>query len=74
MARNIEIKEQIDDYDALIRIAAAPADSSPTEIIQDDTFLGCPNERMKLRVFPHGEGELIFYHRPDKQVRKSLSI
>jgi adenylate cyclase class IV len=65
MARNIEIKARIADMDALAARAAAIADSGPVEIAQDDTFFGCDNGRLKLRVFEDGQGELIFYRRAD---------
>jgi predicted adenylyl cyclase CyaB len=65
MARNIEIKARVADMPALAARAAAIADSGPVEILQDDTFFGCANGRLKLRVFKSGHGELIFYRRPD---------
>jgi adenylate cyclase class IV len=65
MARNVEIKARVADMDALTARAAAIADSGPVEIPQDDTFFGCDNGRLKLRVFDNGHGELIFYRRPD---------
>jgi predicted adenylyl cyclase CyaB len=65
MARNIEIKARVADMDALTARAAAIADSGPVEIPQDDTFFGCANGRLKLRVFENGHGELIFYRRAD---------
>ena len=65
MARNIEIKARVADMPALAARAAAIADSGPVEIPQDDTFFGCANGRLKLRVFEGGHGELIFYRRPD---------
>jgi predicted adenylyl cyclase CyaB len=65
MARNIEIKARVADMPALAARVAAIADSGPVEIPQDDTFFGCANGRLKLRVFESGRGELIFYRRPD---------
>ena len=65
MARNIEIKARVADMDALAARAAAVADGGPVEIPQDDTFFGCANGRLKLRVVADGRGELIFYRRPD---------
>ena len=65
MARNIEIKARVADMPALAARAAAIADSGPVEIPQDDTFFGCENGRLKLRVYADGRGELIFYRRPD---------
>ena len=65
MARNVEIKARVADMAALTARTAAIADSGPVEIPQDDTFFGCDNGRLKLRVFDNGHGELIFYRRPD---------
>jgi adenylate cyclase class IV len=68
MARNIEIKAWVDEPDALAARAAAIADSGPTLIPQDDTFFHCPTpgDRLKLRAFEDGSGELIFYRRADR--------
>jgi predicted adenylyl cyclase CyaB len=65
MARNIEIKARIDSIAELARKVAAIASSGPTEIVQDDTFFECDAGRLKLRAFPDGRGELIFYRRAD---------
>jgi predicted adenylyl cyclase CyaB len=68
MARNVEIKAWVDDLDALAARAAAIADSGPTAIPQDDTFFACPTpgDRLKLRAFEDGSGQLIFYRRDDR--------
>ncbi len=66
MARNIEIKARIEDVEALEKQAAKIADGKPVEIIQDDSFFECDSGRLKLREFPNGQGELIFYQRADK--------
>ena len=71
MARNIEIKARVADMPALAVRVAAIADSGPVEIPQDDTFFGCANGRLKLRVFESGRGELIFYRRPDAEGPKT---
>ena len=65
MPRNIEIKARIESIAALRPRAAAIATAGPTEIFQDDTFFACPAGRLKLRAFPDGSGELIFYRRPE---------
>jgi adenylate cyclase class IV len=66
MARNVEIKARIESVEALTPRAAALADQGPIEIVQDDTFFGCPNGRLKLRAFSATDGQLIFYQRPDQ--------
>jgi predicted adenylyl cyclase CyaB len=43
----------------------AIAGPSEALLVQEDTFFGCPNGRLKLRVFDDGSGELIFYERGD---------
>jgi predicted adenylyl cyclase CyaB len=67
MARNIEIKARLEDFDAVYERAAALADSGPVLITQDDTFFRCDNGRLKLRAFSSESGELIFYRRPDQK-------
>ena len=65
MPRNVEIKAWVVDPQGLEARVAAIADSGPTPLVQDDTFFHCDNGRLKLRKFPDGTGELIFYRRPD---------
>jgi adenylate cyclase class IV len=67
MSRRIEIKARIASVEALMARAAAISDEGPIEIDQDDTFFVCPAGRLKLRMFPTGQGELIFYRRADQQ-------
>jgi len=66
MPRNIEIKARIESIDELMPRAAAIADQGPAEIAQDDTFFACHSGRLKLRAFAGGDGELIYYRRPDQ--------
>ena len=63
MRRNIEIKASVANVADLMERAARLAAAGPTVIHQDDTFFGCSNGRLKLRAFPDGSGELIFYQR-----------
>ena len=67
MARNIEIKARISSVEALAPKAATLANEGPIEIMQDDTFFRCDAGRLKLRVFPDGDGELIFYRRANRR-------
>ena len=67
MARNIEIKAAIESVAALIPKVAAFDTEEPVEITQYDTFFRCAHGRLKLRVFSDDRGELIFYHRADRQ-------
>ncbi len=66
MSRNIEIKAHIDSVETLTAKAAALADEGPIEIAQDDTFFRCDTGRLKLRAFPNGTGELIYYRRANQ--------
>lgn len=66
MARNVEIKASIESLESLIPRAAALSQEGPIELHQDDTFFRCETGRMKLRRFPEGVGELIFYQRLDQ--------
>ncbi|WMD19549.1 class IV adenylate cyclase [Achromobacter seleniivolatilans] len=65
MARNVEIKAQVDSLAAIEPLAAAMSGQEPVVIEQDDTFFACTHGRMKLREFANGKGELIFYRRAD---------
>jgi adenylate cyclase class IV/uncharacterized glyoxalase superfamily protein PhnB len=66
MPRNIEIKARVVDPSALAAKVVALASEGPTLIEQDDTFFACSGGRLKLRAFPGGTGELIFYRRADQ--------
>jgi adenylate cyclase class IV len=63
MARNIEIKALIGSAHDLQGRVACVATSGPTVLRHDDTFFTCTYGRLKLRAFPDGTGELIFYKR-----------
>ncbi len=65
MARNIEIKAQVNDLNVVTLRAAEMADGTSMRIEQDDTFFRCDKGRIKLRCFSEVSGELIFYQRPD---------
>jgi predicted adenylyl cyclase CyaB len=67
MPRNVEIKAHIKSVEALTSRVAARASAGPVEIRQDDTFFRCDRGRLKLRAFPEGTGELIFYRRANQQ-------
>jgi len=70
MARNIEIKAQIDSIETLAAKVATFADDGPIEIAQDDTFFRCDSGRLKLRAFADGTGELIYYRRANQGAPK----
>lgn len=68
--RNIEIKARIDDpAEKISRVKALTANEGKT-IKQHDTFFKLPNvntpyeiNKLKLRTFEDGSGELIYYRR-----------
>lgn len=70
MPQNVEIKAVATDFTHQYKIAEKIADTAPEILIQKDTFFNVPSGRLKLREFETGNGELIFYKRPD---RKSAS-
>lgn len=62
----MEIKARItESLESLLPRVASIAYCEPSEIFQDDTFVTCPNGRLKLRTLSETEGELIFYQRSD---------
>jgi len=70
VARNIEIKARVADFDALRARAAALAGTSPHVIQQTDTFFVVPQGRFKVRALADGSGELIAYERRDERGTK----
>ncbi|CAG9762426.1 unnamed protein product [Ceutorhynchus assimilis] len=73
--RNIEIKAKVSDLKQLLEKAKILAGQEAIIIKQHDTFYNVPNGRLKLRRFvENGEGELIFYNRPDSEGPKLSSF
>ena len=65
MPSNIEIKAVVKDPVGLRRTATKLSERQDA-VQQEDTFFRCPHGRLKLRRFPDGRGQLIFYERPDQ--------
>jgi predicted adenylyl cyclase CyaB len=65
MARNVEIKARVRDPRKVHARAEELSDTSARVLDQEDVFFRVPDGRLKLRTFPDGRGELIFYRRPD---------
>lgn len=63
--RNVEIKARVSDLAEIEVRARRIATEGPREIAQDDTFFSCATGRLKLREFSSGQGELIYYSRPN---------
>jgi len=71
MARNVEIKARLSDYEDTARRARELSLSEPVIIAQEDVFFPCPSGRLKLRILGPEQGELIFYQRPDQEGPKT---
>jgi adenylate cyclase class IV len=65
MPANVEIKARVKDPQALLARARRLSDTRDEIIRQRDTFFRIPDGRLKLRDFGDGQGELIYYQRPD---------
>jgi adenylate cyclase class IV len=66
MNRNVEIKARVADLAAVRKIVEQLANKGPVVLEQEDTFLHCPQGRLKLRCLGDGTpAELIFYRRGD---------
>ena len=71
MARNVDIKARLSDYEDTARRARELSRSEPVVIKQEDVFFPCPSGRLKLRILCPERGELIFYQRPDQEGPKT---
>ena len=65
MPTNVEIKARVSDPIALAALVRTLSDSPPQTLHQLDTFFVCSHGRLKLRQPGTGEGELIWYDRPN---------
>ncbi len=65
MASNVEIKARVADLAALRERALALGAAPAGHLQQRDTFFRVARGRLKLRELGPGDGELIFYERPD---------
>ena len=67
MPSNIEIKAYARKFDEIRRRAEVLSDK-PVEVLpQEDTFFNVPQGRLKLRVLPANQSQLIYYTRPDQE-------
>ncbi|MBI5595699.1 MAG: class IV adenylate cyclase [Elusimicrobia bacterium] len=64
MARNVELKARVSDWDAVVA-RARRLWGEPTTLIQRDVFFAAPKGRLKLRIQEPGPSYLIYYDRPD---------
>ncbi len=66
LARNVEVKARVSDLSRLRVKVGSLAPAPPEVFVHTDTFFSVPRDRLKLREFSDGSGELIFYERPDR--------
>ncbi len=66
MARNVELKARLVDFDQQVEIAKRLSSQPGETIVQRDVFFQCQNGRLKLRIFSAERGQLIAYQRPDQ--------
>jgi len=65
MAVNIEIKARVQDFATLEANVEALSDTTLQVLSQEDTFFHSPQGRLKLREEVAGQGQLVYYDRPD---------
>ena len=69
MPKNVEIKARTADLKAVKAVAEELSGGGPEVIKQHDIFYtpsSGKSGRFKLRCFPAGNGQLIYYDRPDQ--------
>uniref|UniRef100_A0A6I8SJS3 CYTH domain-containing protein n=1 Tax=Xenopus tropicalis TaxID=8364 RepID=A0A6I8SJS3_XENTR len=65
MPRNVEIKARVRDWERTLQECCNQS-KTPGELIkQRDVFFNSSHGRLKLRDFQDGQGQLIYYNRPD---------
>jgi predicted adenylyl cyclase CyaB len=64
---NIEIKAYARNFDEIRRRAETLSDQPVNVLLQEDTFFNVPQGRLKLRILPSNQGQLIYYTRPDQE-------
>ncbi len=71
MPTNVEVKARIGDFEKMASRAAALSDRPAQVLHQEDTFFATPAGRLKLRLLGPGDGQLIYYERPDRRGPKT---
>ncbi|HEX2998035.1 MAG TPA: class IV adenylate cyclase, partial [Anaerolineales bacterium] len=67
MPANIEIKARATNFAEIRRRAETLSDKPLDVLSQEDTFFNTPQGRLKLRILSTGQGQLIYYTRPDQE-------
>ena len=65
MPANIEIKARIQDPEGFRRRAASLSDAQVEIIPQEDVFFHTAQGRLKLRILPQADAQLVYYMRGD---------
>ncbi len=71
MARNVELKARLDNFNQQLEIAARLSSQTGETIVQHDVFFHCHMGRLKLRILAPERGQLIAYQRPDQSGPKT---
>ena len=71
MARNVELKARVRQWETVDAAAARLAGGPPELLRQVDTFFHAARGRLKLLEFSSDCGELIHYERPDTSAAKT---
>ncbi len=71
MAKNIEIKAYLHQFEHCLQVAKTLANTSGEIIEQEDIFFHSNTGRLKLRIFDQNHGQLIFYQRDNLSGPKS---
>ncbi|XP_077120409.1 uncharacterized protein LOC143775768 [Ranitomeya variabilis] len=66
MPRNVEVKARIHDWEGSLQVCQQLSGSNGEKILQRDVFFNTTKGRLKLRDFQDGNGQLIYYERPDQ--------
>lgn len=67
MPSNVEIKARVAELGAVRAAALALGATPPEALAQEDVFYRVPRGRLKLRILAPARGELILYHRADRE-------
>ncbi|KAM4748938.1 uncharacterized protein WCC33_006347 [Rhinophrynus dorsalis] len=65
MPRNVEVKARVHDWEHILQVCQQLSNCPGEFIKQRDVFFNSSHGRLKLRDFQDGQGQLIYYERPD---------
>ncbi|KAM4035160.1 uncharacterized protein ACNLHF_014334 isoform 1-T2 [Anomaloglossus baeobatrachus] len=66
MPRNVEVKARLHDWECSLQVCQQLSGGNGEKILQRDVFFNTTKGRLKLRDFQDGNGQLIYYERPDQ--------